>query len=83
MKEKGITLDEATRTCYPEWIEIQKVCPVKAVEEAFIPALKAAQQRQIIMMGLTHRQPTLADSTVNQLRSLDWSFEPTAPIDRS
>lgn len=80
IKETGITLEEATRACYPEWIEIQKVCPVKAVEEAFIPALKAAQQRHIVIMGLTHRQPSLADSTINQLHSLDWSFEPTAPV---
>lgn len=78
MKE-GLTLEEATRACYPEWIEIQKVCPVKPVEAAFIPILKTAQQRQMITMGLTHRQPSLADSTIRQLNSLDWSFQSTAP----
>lgn len=31
-------------------------------------------------MGLTHRQPSLADSTIRQLASLDWSFQPTAPV---
>jgi Protein of unknown function (DUF2608) len=36
---EGMTLEEATRACYPEWIEIQKVCPVKPVEPAFIPEL--------------------------------------------
>lgn len=79
LMEEGLTLEEATRECYPEWIEIQKVCPVKPVEAAFITALKSAQQRQIITMGLTHRQPSLADSTIDQLNSLDWSFQPTAP----
>jgi len=42
MKE-GLTLEEATRECYPEWIEIQKACPVKPVEAGFIPALKFAK----------------------------------------
>lgn len=80
LMKDGLTLEEATRECYPEWIEIQKLCPVKPVEAAFIPALKNAQQREIIIMGLTHRQPSLADSTISQLASLDWSFQPTAPV---
>ncbi len=79
MKE-GMTLDEATRECYPMWIEIQKICPVKPVEDVFIPALKNVQQRGIIVMGLTHRQPSLVDSTISQLASLGWSFQPTAPV---
>lgn len=79
----GMTLEEAIRECYPEWLEIQKVCPVKPVEAAFIPALKNAQQRKIVIMGLTHRQPSLADSTIAQLNSLDWSFQPTAPVEDS
>ena len=80
LMDKGMTLEEATRECYPEWIEIQKVCPVKPVEAAFIPALKNAQQQNIVTMGLTHRQPSLADSTIAQLGSLDFSFQPTAPF---
>lgn len=76
----GMTLEEATKECYPEWIEIQKVCPVKSVEAAFIPALTLHQQRGVVMMGLTHRQPSLADSTIRQLGSLNWSFLPTAPV---
>ena len=35
MREEGLTLDEATRQCYPKWIEIQKFCPVKPVEDIF------------------------------------------------
>jgi hypothetical protein len=80
LMRNGMTLEEATRECYPEWIEIQKICPVKAVEAAFIPALASAQLRGIVMMGLTHRQPSLVDSTIGQLASLDWSFLPTAPV---
>lgn len=66
LMKDGMTLEEATRKCYPEWIEIQKVCPVKPIEAAFIPAFRSAQQRKTIIMGLTHRQPTLADSTICQ-----------------
>lgn len=78
MKE-GMSLEEATRECYPEWIEIQKVCPVKPIEEAFIPTLKLLQEKGIVIMGLTHRQPSLADSTLRQINSLGLNFFDTAP----
>lgn len=78
MREEGLTLEEATRECYPEWIEIQKVCPVKPVEAAFIPALKRLHGN--VIMGLTHRQPSIADSTIRQLQSLGLSLCLTAPV---
>lgn len=68
--ECGMTLEEAGRECYPEWIEVQKVCPVKPVEAAFIPELTRLQQQGIVVMGLTHRQPSLMESTVLQVNSL-------------
>jgi hypothetical protein len=43
-----------------------------------IVVLKNVWQNQIITRGLTHRQPSLADSTIRQLSSLDWSFHPSA-----
>jgi len=76
----GMTLEEATRECYPEWIEVQKVCAVKPVEEAFIPAIILLQHRGIVVMGLTHRQPSIADSTVRQVKSLGFTFAPSAPV---
>lgn len=79
MNDTGMTLEEATKECYPEWIEIQKVCPVKCVEKAFIPALTDIQKKGIVLVGLTHRQPSIADSTIRQLLSLNWSFQSTAP----
>lgn len=77
----GMTLDEATREYYPEWIEIQKVCSVKPVEAAFIPALMLLQDQGIIIMGLTHRQPSLVDSTLRQVNSLGFSFFDSAPVE--
>ncbi|MBA3603176.1 MAG: DUF2608 domain-containing protein [Parachlamydiaceae bacterium] len=76
----GMTLEEATRECYPEWIEVQKICPVKPVEEAFIPALVLMKQRGIVIMGLTHRQPSLVDSTLRQVASLGLNFLDSAPV---
>jgi hypothetical protein len=76
---EGMTLDEATRECYPEWIEIQKVCPVKPLEEAFIPSLIALQKRGIVVMALTHRQPSLVEATLRQLNSLNLDFYLSAP----
>lgn len=80
MRSEGISLEEATRACYPEWIEVQKVCPVQSVEQAFLPSLAPFQKQGIVMMGLTHRQPSLVESTLRQLRSLEWTFQPTAPF---
>ena len=77
---KGMTLEEATRECYPEWIEVQKVCAVKPIEKAFIPSVILLQNQGIVVMGLTHRQPSIADSTTRQVRSLGFTFLPTAPV---
>lgn len=79
----GLTLEEATRECYPEWIEVQKVCPVKPVEAAFIPELNCLRQQGIIVMGLTHRQPSLVDSTLRQVNSLGLNFSDTGPVKES
>lgn len=76
----GLTLEEATKECYPEWIEVQKVCPVNPVEAAFIPELNLLQQQGIIVMGLTHRQPSLVESTLRQVNSLGLNFFDSAPV---
>jgi hypothetical protein len=75
----GMTYMEANLTVYPEWMEIQKICPVKPVEENFIPTLRSFQNQGIVVMGLTHRQPRVSDSTLRQINSLGFSFTPTAP----
>ena len=79
LMREGMTLDEATRACYPLWIEVQKVCPVKPVETAFIPALIDLQKQGTVVMGLTHRQPSIADSTIRQINSLGLNLLKSAP----
>lgn len=77
--QQGYSRDEAIRKAYPGWIKTQKVCPVKPLEPDFVPALIAMQERGIVVMGLTHRQPYVADATVRQVQSLGFDFLKTAP----
>jgi hypothetical protein len=77
--QKGMNKEEAIRDFYPNWIRTQKACRVKPLEVDFIPILISLQNRGITIMGLTHRQPFVADSTVRQVSSLGFDFNKTAP----
>jgi len=77
--QNGMSREEAIRDAYPGWIKTQQVCPVKPLEENFVPSLTSLQDRGIIIMGLTHRQPSVAQSTVRQVTSLGFDFTKTAP----
>lgn len=77
--QKGMSREDAIRDFYPSWIKIQKICRVKPLEDDFVPTLISLQNRGITIMGLTHRQPLVANSTVHQVSSLDFEFNKTAP----
>lgn len=77
--QKGMSKEEAIRDFYPNWIKTQKACRVKPLEADFVPTLISLQNRGITLMGLTHRQPLVADSTVKQVSSLGFDFNKTAP----
>lgn len=77
--QKGMSRDDAIKMFYPDWIKTQKVCRVKALELDFIPSLLELQDKGIVIMGLTHRQPLIADSTIKQVDSLGFSFLDSAP----
>lgn len=77
--QKGMSRDEAIRDAYPDWIKAQKICKVKPLETNFVPALISLQNRGVVIMGLTHRQPSVADSTIRQVFSLGFDFLKTAP----
>jgi hypothetical protein len=66
--QAGMTPEEAIRDAYPHWIKTQKICGVKPLESDFIPLMLMLQNKGIVMMGLTHRQPSVADSTIKQKR---------------
>jgi len=77
--KSGMNRDEAIRDFYPQWVKTQKMCPVKLLEEDFVSNLISLQNQGITVMGLTHRQPLIADSTVRQVNSLGFDFLKTAP----
>lgn len=81
--QNGMSRDEAIRDTYPSWIKIQQVCPVKPLEEEFVPSLITLQNRGVVIMGLTHRQPSVAQSTLRQVDSLGFDFIKTAPSKES
>lgn len=77
--QKGMSREEAIREAYLDWVIVQKACPVQPLEEDFIPSLISLQNRGVRVMGLTHRQPCVADSTVFQVDSLGLDFTKTSP----
>lgn len=79
MMQKGMSRDEAIREAYPGWIKTQKACRVQPLEKGFVPALISLQDRGVVIMGLTHRQPSVAESTIRQIKSLGFDFLKTAP----
>lgn len=81
--QKGMSREEAIRDAYPGWIKTQKACKVKPLEDSFVPTLLMLQGKGITIMGLTHRQPSVADSTVHQVGSLGFDFLTTAPSKES
>lgn len=81
--ERGKSREEAIAEAYPGWIKTQKVCKVKPLEEGFVPVLQELQKRGVPIMAVTHRQPSVADSTVKQVHSLGFDFLVTAPSKES
>lgn len=77
--QKGMSRDEAIKDAYPGWIKTQQACRVKTLENEFVPSLLTLQTKGISIMGLTHRQPVVADATIKQVNSLGFDFSMTAP----
>lgn len=77
--QKGMSREEAINAVYPHWIKTQRICKVKPLEEDFVRMLLLLQSKGTTIMGLTHRQPSVADSTIRQVRSLGFDFLLTAP----
>lgn len=77
--QKGMSRENAIKEVYPNWINSQKVCRVKPLELDFVPSLLKLQDQGIVIMGLTHRQPIIADSTIKQVDSLGFNFMTSAP----
>jgi len=77
--QEGMSREQAICDAYPLWIKTQQICPVKPLEKEFVPSLLLLQNQEIVIMGLTHRQPSVAEATIGQIASLGFDFENTAP----
>jgi Protein of unknown function (DUF2608) len=77
--QKGMSREEAISDAYPHWIKTQRICRVMPLEDNFVPTLLLLQSKGITIMGLTHRQPSVLDSTARQVNSLGFDFSLTAP----
>jgi len=76
--DQGKSKQEAVFEAYPEWIKTQKVWPVKPLESHFIDLIQNLQQQGAVVMGLTHRQPSVAQATLKQAESLGVQFSKSA-----
>jgi len=80
--ENGMSKIDAVSDTYPDWLNIQKNCSVKPVEREFVQLIKALQDKGVIVMGLTHRQPCAEMVTTKQVESLGISFSNSAVWDK-
>lgn len=82
-KEQGLTREEAIADFYPIWIESQKINKVQPLDPNFIAILSTKQASGMPIMGLTQRQPSIAEDTVRQVWSLGFDFLTTAPFQQN
>lgn len=76
---QGMSREEAFEDFYPLWVKTQQACPVKPLEESFVSCVLELQKKGVVVMGLTHRQPSVASATFQQVTSLGVDFSKTAP----
>jgi FMN phosphatase YigB (HAD superfamily) len=72
--QEGMSKEDAIALLYPEWIKTQAVCPIKPLETCFISLIKELQSKGAIVMGLTHRLPSVAKASIKQVASLGIDF---------
>jgi phosphoglycolate phosphatase-like HAD superfamily hydrolase len=80
--QSGLSFDEASAKVYPLWVKLQKVLPVKPVEEGIPQMLKSWQQEGLQLMAVTSRGIDLAYRTVEQLSSIDIDLNKNAVFNR-
>lgn len=79
----GKSRQDAFHSLYPLWKKTQMMTEVIPVEISFLEAIKELQKRNIVVMGLTHRQLFIVPETFCQLDSIGVNFLPTAPSKRT
>ena len=74
----GMSQEEAIAEVYPEWVKTQAVCPIKPLESDFVDLLISLQNQGVVVMGLTHRLPSVAKASICQVKTLGIDFSKTA-----
>lgn len=77
--ESGKSREAAFYSMYPLWKKTQIMTEVIPVESSFIEAIKQLQDKNIVVIGLTHRQLFIVPETLRQLDSIGVCFQQTAP----
>jgi uncharacterized protein (DUF952 family)/FMN phosphatase YigB (HAD superfamily) len=77
--DSGKSREEAFYSLYPLWKKTQMMTEVIPVEANLIESIKQLQDRNIVVMGLTHRQLFIVPETLRQLDSIGVCFQQTAP----
>lgn len=77
--ELGMSRHDAFHSMYPLWKKTQILTDVIPVEQALIEVIHELQKKDIIVIGVTHREPFLASETLRQVHSLGIDFLKSAP----
>lgn len=78
----GMSKEKAIEAVYPAWVKTEMNGKVKPIEPTFIPLLLKLQERQIVVMGFTHRQPSTRGGTKKHIAFLGFDFSKTAIVER-
>jgi hypothetical protein len=79
LKEQGTEHEEAVRQIFPIYTEVQKRTQVRHVDATVKKAFITMKEKGFSAMGLTKRDPSLADQTLKQLSSVEIHFHLLAP----
>lgn len=77
--KEGYSKKDAVELAIPEWMAIQSVTKVKAVEPEVSSIIANLQEKGYRVMGLTTRGLGMSTRTVHQLKTLDINLMTTAP----
>lgn len=80
MENKGLHKQEALSETTSLYIEVQNKTSIRPVDASALELLASMKKKKASMIGLTKRDPRLANRTLEQLAHLQIEFSSTSPI---
>lgn len=77
---QGTDYEAAVLSCYPMWIRIQEICPIKPPESETPLIVRRVQQAAGAVFGLSARHPPISATTLKQLAYIGIDFTFSAPF---